>query len=252
MTRQQALFNYVLRIGDDSLILGQRLAELCGHGPILEEDIALTNISLDLIGQATLFLEYAGALSGDKKSNDELAFLRLEKEYVNVLLVEQPNGHFGDTIMRQFLFDAFRKPLFEHLQNSSDEQLASISEKALKETKYHLKHSSEWVIRLGDGTEESHLKIQESLNTLYRYAHELFFNDDSDALLIQEGIIPDFSDVKEQWKKTISEVLEMATISLPDNNWKFEGGRLGRHTEHMGFLLADLQYMQRTYPNMEW
>jgi len=252
MTRQQALFNYVLRIGDDSLILGQRLAELCGHGPILEEDIALTNISLDLIGQATLFLEYAGALSGDKKSNDELAFLRLEKEYVNVLLVEQPNGHFGDTIMRQFLFDAFRKPLFEHLQNSSDEQLASISEKALKETKYHLKHSSEWVIRLGDGTEESHLKIQESLNTLYRYAHELFFNDDSDALLIQEGIIPDFSDVKEQWKKTISEVLEMATISLPDNNWKFEGGRIGRHTEHMGFLLADLQYMQRTYPNMEW
>ena len=175
MNLEQALYKYVLRLGDDSLILGQRLAELCGHGPILEEDIALTNISLDLIGQATLFLEYAGALGGENKSNDDLAFLRLEKEYVNVLLVEQPNGHFGDTIMRQFLFDAFRKPLLEKLQHSSDESLAAIAEKSLKETKYHLKHSSEWVIRLGDGTEESHAKIQESLNTLYRYAHELFY-----------------------------------------------------------------------------
>ena len=139
MTKQEALYNYVLRLGDDSLILGQRLAELCGHGPILEEDIALTNISLDLIGQATLFLDYAGALGGEKKSNDDLAFLRLEKEYVNALLLEQPNGHFGDTIMRQFLFDAFRKPLLESLQHSSEKELASIAEKALKETKYHLK-----------------------------------------------------------------------------------------------------------------
>lgn len=252
MTRQQALYNYLLRLGDDSLILGQRLSELCGHGPILEEDIALTNISLDLIGQATLFLEYAGSLGVAEKSNDELAFLRLEKEYVNVLLVEQPNGHFGDTIMRQFLFDAFRKPLLEKLQGSSDKQLSSIAEKALKETKYHLRHSSEWVIRLGDGTEESHSRIQESLNTIYRYSHELFFNDDTDALLIQEGIVPELSEVKKQWENTINEVIEMATISLPENNWKFEGGRLGRHSEHMGYLLADLQYMQRTYPNMEW
>ena len=252
MTKKEALYNFVLRLGDDSLVLGQRLSELCGHGPILEEDIALTNISLDLIGQATLLLEYAGTLIPENKSNDELAFLRLEKEYVNVLLVEQPNGHFGDTIMRQFLFDAFRKPLFEALQFSTDKKLASIAEKALKETKYHLKHSSEWVIRLGDGTEESRTKIQASLNTLYRYAHELFFTDESDEFLRQEGIISELSVIKEQWDKTTKEVFNRATISLPENNWKFEGGRVGRHSEHMGFLLADLQYMQRTYPNMEW
>ena len=252
MTKQEALYHFVLRLGDDSLILGQRLSELCGHGPILEEDIALTNISLDLIGQATLLLEYAGSISSKEKSNDELAFLRLEKEYVNVLLVEQPNGHFGDTIMRQFLFDAFRKPLFEVLQFSTDKQLASIAEKALKETKYHLRHSSEWVIRLGDGTEESHSKIQESLNILYRYAHELFFNDETDAVLRQEEIIPEMDEVKKQWEATVTAVLEEARISLPDNNWKFDGGRQGRHSEHMGYLLADLQYMQRTYPNMEW
>lgn len=252
MNREQALYKYVLRLGDDSLILGQRLAELCGHGPILEEDIALTNISLDLIGQATLFLEYAGSLGGESKSNDDLAFLRLEKEYVNVLLVEQPNGHFGDTIMRQFLFDAFRKPLLEKLQNSSDKKLASISEKALKETKYHLKHSSEWVIRLGDGTEESRAKIQGSLDTLYRYAHELFFTDEIDSYLQENNIIPELISVKSEWENTVKEVFEMATLSFPANNWKFEGGRKGRHSEHMGYLLADLQYMQRTYPNMEW
>ena len=252
MTKKEALYNFVLRLGDDSLVLGQRLSELCGHGPILEEDIALTNISLDLIGQATLLLEYAGTLIPENKSNDELAFLRLEKEYVNVLLIEQPNGHFGDTIMRQFLFDAFRKPLFEALQFSTDKKLASIAEKALKETKYHLKHSSEWVIRLGDGTEESRTKILASLNTLYRYAHELFFTDESDEFLRQEGIISELSVIKEQWDKTTKEVFNRATISLPENNWKFEGGRVGRHSEHMGFLLADLQYMQRTYPNMEW
>ena len=210
------------------------------------------NSVADLIGQATLFLEYAGSLGGENKSNDDLAFLRLEKEYVNVLLVEQPNGHFGDTIMRQFLFDAFRKPLLENLQNSSDEKLASIAEKALKETKYHLKHSSEWVIRLGDGTEDSHSKIQESLDTLYRYAHELFFTDEIDAYLQEKNIIPELISVKSEWENTVKEVLEMATLSFPDNNWKFEGGRKGRHSEHMGYLLADLQYMQRTYPNMEW
>lgn len=252
MTTKEALYKYVLRLGDDSLILGQRLSELCGHGPILEEDIATTNISLDLIGQATLFLEYAGSLSVESKTNDELAFLRLEKDYLNVLLVEQPNGHFGDTTMRQFLFDAFRLPLLTKLQESNDKTLSSIAEKALKETKYHLKHSSEWVVRLGDGTEESHDKIQESLNTLYRYSHELFFVDEVDLLLQEKGIIPDLDDIKTEWDQTVKEVLEMATISLPMNNWKFEGGRIGRHSEHMGYLLAEMQYMQRTYPNMEW
>lgn len=252
MTKQEALYQYLLRMGDDSLILGQRLSELCGHGPILEEDIATTNISLDLIGQATLLLEYAGSLAEEPKSNDELAFLRIEKEYTNTLLVEQPNGNFGDTMMRQFLFDAYRKPLLEHLLESTDNRLAGIAEKALKETKYHLRHSSEWVIRLGDGTEESHAKIQAALDALFRYADELFFENEVDAILLKEGIITSAKVIFPFWKKTVTEVLEIATIDLPKNNWKFKGGREGRHSEHMGFLLAEMQYMQRTYPNMEW
>lgn len=252
MTKQQALHIYTLRMGDDSLILGQRLSQLCGHGPILEEDIALTNIALDLIGQATLLLEYSGELSEQPKSNDELAYLRLEKQYVNAILVEQPNGHFGDTILRQFLFDAYRKPLLEKLLESSDKRLAGIAEKSLKETKYHLKHSSEWVIRLGDGTEESHERIQNSLESLLRYAHELFFENEVDEILVGEGIVPSAEDIYPVWEKTLNEVFESATLSLPKNNWKFQGGREGRHSEHMGFLLAEMQYMQRTYPNMEW
>ena len=252
MTKQQALHTYLLRMGDDSLILSQRLSQLCGHGPILEEDIALTNVALDLIGQATLLLEYSGELADQPKTNDELAYLRLEKEYVNTILVEQPNGHFGDTIMRQFLFDAYRKPLLENLLDSTDMRLAGIAEKSLKETKYHLRHSSEWVIRLGDGTEESHKRIQNSLESLLRYAHELFFENEVDELLIAKGIVPSAEIIFPIWEKTLHDVFKEATLSLPKNNWKFQGGREGRHSEHMGYLLAEMQYMQRTYPNMEW
>ena len=252
MTKQQALHTYLLRMGDDSLILSQRLSQLCGHGPILEEDIALTNVALDLIGLATLLLEYSGELADQPKTNDELAYLRLEKEYVNTILVEQPNGHFGDTIMRQFLFDAYRKPLLENLLDSTDMRLAGIAEKSLKETKYHLRHSSEWVIRLGDGTEESHKRIQNSLESLLRYAHELFFENEVDELLIAKGIVPSAEIIFHIWEKTLHDVFKEATLSLPKNNWKFQGGREGRHSEHMGYLLAEMQYMQRTYPNMEW
>tara|TARA_B100001059_G_C17709195_1_gene514481 strand:- start:31 stop:789 length:759 start_codon:yes stop_codon:yes gene_type:complete len=252
MTKQQALHTYLLRLGDDSLILSQRLSQLCGHGPILEEDIALTNVALDLIGQATLLLEYSGELADQPKTNDELAYLRLEKEYVNTILVEQPNGHFGDTIMRQFLFDAYRKPLLENLLDSTDMRLAGIAEKSLKETKYHLRHSSEWVIRLGDGTEESHKRIQNSLESLLRYAHELFFENEVDELLIAKGIVPSAEIIFPIWEKTLHDVFKEATLSMPKNNWKFQGGREGRHSEHMGYLLAEMQYMQRTYPNMEW
>lgn len=252
MRKNQALHTYLLRMGDDSLILGQRLSQLCGHGPILEEDIALTNVALDLIGQATLLLEYSGELADQPKTNDELAYLRLEKEYVNTILVEQPNGHFGDTIMRQFLFDAYRKLLLEKLLDSTDKRLAGIAEKSLKETKYHLRHSSEWVIRLGDGTEESHKRIQNSLESLLRYAHELFFENEVDELLIAKGIVPSAEIIFPIWEKTLHDVFKEATLSLPKNNWKFQGGREGRHSEHMGYLLAEMQYMQRTYPNMEW
>jgi len=245
-------FNYLLRLGDDSLILGQRLAEWCGHGPILEEDIAITNISLDLIGQAISLLNYAGDLESKGRDGDALAFLRLEKDYKNLLLVEQKNGDFGDTMMRQFLFDAYRKLLFERLQNSTDKQLAAIAEKSLKETRYHFKHSAEWVIRLGDGTDESHKRIQNSLNNLWRYTDELFYVDASDEVLTKAGIVPDLSDLKSLWLKEVNTVLELATLQIPTNNWQFEGGRKGVHSEHMGYLLSELQFMQRVYPNMEW
>jgi len=245
-------FNYLLRLGDDSLILGQRLAEWCGHGPILEEDIAITNISLDLIGQAISLLNYAGDLESKGRDGDALAFLRLEKDYKNLLLVEQKNGDFGDTMMRQFLFDAYRKLLFERLQNSTDKQLAAIAEKSLKETRYHFKHSAEWVIRLGDGTDESHNRIQNSLNNLWRYTDELFYVDASDEVLTKAGILPDLSDLKSLWLKEVNTVLELATLQIPTNNWQFEGGRKGVHSEHMGYLLSELQFMQRVYPNMEW
>ncbi|MFN5149784.1 MAG: 1,2-phenylacetyl-CoA epoxidase subunit PaaC [Flavobacteriia bacterium] len=247
-----ALFEYLLRLGDDSLILGHRMSEWCGHGPILEEDIAMTNIALDLVGQATTILNYAGETEGNGRDGDALAFLRFDRDYRNLLLVEQPNGNFGLTMMRQFLFDAYRKPLFEKLQFSSDKHLAAIAEKSLKETRYHLKHSSEWVIRLGDGTEESHARIQEALDTLWRYTPELFYQDEVDAELEKNGIIPNNSEVEDEWRKTVNSVLEEATLKVPTNNWKQEGGRKGMHSEHLGFMLAEMQYMQRAYPNMEW
>ena len=248
----KALVEYILRLGDDSLILGHRLSEWCGHGPILEEDIAMTNIALDLVGQATSLLEYAGKVEGEGRSADDLAFLRFDKDYRNCLLVEQPNEDFGVTMLRQFFFDAFRKPLFERLVNSSDEQLSAIAEKSLKETKYHLKHSSEWVIRLGDGTEESHEKMQNALNHLWRYTDELNYSDEVDAQLTEEGVLVGMQDLQSEWQKTVTAVLSEATLEVPSNNWKFEGGRKGLHSEHLGYILAELQYMQRAYPGMEW
>jgi ring-1,2-phenylacetyl-CoA epoxidase subunit PaaC len=246
------LLEYTLRLGDDSLILGHRLSEWCGHGPILEEDIALTNIALDFVGQATNFLDYAAVLEGQNRTADDFAFLRFDKDYKNLLLVEQPNGDFGVTIVRQFLFDAYRKLLFEKLVNSKDETIAGIAEKSLKETKYHLRHSSEWVIRLGDGTEESNRRVQDALNDLWRYTDELFYSDEVDAELTIQGIIPDLTSLKEDWLKIVDEVLTLAKIEKPSNNWKFQGGRIGKHSEHLGFILTELQFMQRAYPNMQW
>ncbi len=247
-----ALFEYLLRLGDDSLILGHRLSEWCGHGPILEEDIAMTNLALDLIGQATNIFEYAGKVEGKGRNEDDLAFLRFDKDYKNLLLVERPNGDFGATMMRQFFFDAYRKPLFERLTKSSDATLAAIAEKSLKETKYHLKHSSEWVIRLGDGTEESHQRVQDALNELYRYTSEIFYTDAVDIALTESGVLPSMDGLKEEWEATVKAVLTEATLEIPTNDWKQEGGRKGLHTEHLGYILAELQYMQRAYPGMEW
>lgn len=247
-----SLFEYLIRLGDDSLILGHRMSEWCGHGPILEEDIAMTNISLDLIGQATNLLKYAGEVEGKGRDEDELAFLRFDRDYKNVLLVEQPNGDFGMTMMRQFLFDAYRKPLFEALVNSSDEQLSAIAVKSLKETKYHLKHSAEWVIRLGDGTEESKQRVQESLDTIWRYTDELFFTDDIEKELLENGMSADLEEIKVAWMETVNQVLTEATLNIPDHGWQHDGGRRGMHSEHLGYILTELQYMQRAYPGMEW
>jgi ring-1,2-phenylacetyl-CoA epoxidase subunit PaaC len=246
------LFTYTLRIADDSLILGQRLSEWCGHGPIIEEDIALTNIALDLIGQATSLLEYAATVENKGRTADDLAFLRFEHDYLNTQLVEQKNGDFGVTIVRQWLFDTFRLSFYDALQHSTDSQLAAIAEKSLKETKYHWKHSSEWMIRLGDGTEESHNRVNEALISLWKFSDELFFMDDVDQELIAKGIAIDLETLRPAFNERIHYVLNEATLELPDSTWKLNGGRLGRHTEHFGHLIAEMQYMQRAYPNMEW
>jgi ring-1,2-phenylacetyl-CoA epoxidase subunit PaaC len=186
------------------------------------------------------------------RSADDLAFLRFDKDYRNLLLVEQPNGDFGMSIMRQFLFDAYQVPLFEALSNSKDPHLSAIAEKSLKESKYHLKHSSEWVIRLGDGTEESKERIQTSLDELWRYTGELFWEDDVDQSLKAEGIIPEASELKTRWNKIVEDVLNEATLEIPQTEWQFEGGRRGLHSEHLGYILTELQFMQRAYPYMEW
>lgn len=248
----QNIYNYLLRLGDDSLIIGHRLSEWCGHGPILEEDIAMTNFALDFIGQSASILEYAAEVEGASRNADDLAYLRYEHEYRNAILLEQPNGDFAMTMMRQFLFDAFRKPLYESLRTSKDEQIAAIAEKSLKETKYHLKHSSEWIIRLGDGTEESHGRVQEALDTLWRYTDELFYEDAVDTALQAEGIVPSLSKIKEEWTKTVTAVLEEATLTIPTNGWQYGKGRTGLHSEHLGYILAEMQYLQRAYPGAKW
>jgi ring-1,2-phenylacetyl-CoA epoxidase subunit PaaC len=246
------LYKYILRIADDSLILGQRQSEMCGHGPILEEDIAQTNIALDLIGQATALYEYASTFTNGEKSSDDIAFLRFDREYSNLLLVEQPNGDFGQTIVRNWIFDTFRVLFFEELTKSKDSQLAAIAEKSLKETRYHWKHTSEWLIRLGDGTEESHNRTQDSLNRLWKYSDEVFYMDEIENELIEQGIAVDLNTIRQKFNDKINYVLSESTLTLPTNDWKQSGGRLGKHTEHLGFILAEMQYMQRAYPGMEW
>jgi len=246
------LYNYILGIADNSLILGQRLGELCGHGPTLETDIALTNISLDLFGQVRSYYQYAAKIAGDDRNEDTIAMMRPEREYVNVLLVEQPNTDFAYTITRQFLFDMYHYMFLAELQNSNDETLSAIAKKSIKEVSYHLRFSSDWIKRLGDGTEESRKRIQNAINDLWTYTDELFHQTDADKKMIAEGVGIDTSKLKEQYYKQISEVLNEATLEVPDLKYFQKGGKQGIHTEHMGYILAELQYMQRAYPNMSW
>ncbi|KAA3619045.1 MAG: phenylacetate-CoA oxygenase subunit PaaI [Flavobacterium sp.] len=250
--KDQDLYNYILGIADNSLILGQRLGELCGHGPNLETDIALTNIALDLFGQTRSYYQYAARLVGKGKTEDDIAMLRVERDYKNVLLVEQPNTHFGHVIARQFLFDVYHLQLMNALQQSSDETFAAIARKGVKEVSYHKRFSGDWVKRLGDGTDESKQKMQEAIDHFWPYTEELFDMTDSDKKMVEQGIGIDMTALKDDYYKELSEVLEEATLTVPDNPYSKRGGKQGVHTEHMGYILTELQYMQRTYPNMTW
>jgi ring-1,2-phenylacetyl-CoA epoxidase subunit PaaC len=246
------LIQYIYGIADNALILGQRLGELCGHGPSLETDIALTNISLDLFGQVRSYYQYVAKLQGGDATEDTVAFLRLEREYKNVLLVEQPNTDFAYSITKQFLFDIFHLALLEELQNSKDEMLAAIAKKSIKEVLYHTRFSSDWIKRLGDGTEESHNRIQTAINDLWIFTDELFHQTDADKAMVAEGIGVDTTLLKVNYYKKVSEILEEATLQIPTIEFFQKGGKQGIHSEHMGFILTELQFMQRTYPNMTW
>lgn len=250
--KNENLYQYVLGIADNSLILGQRMGELCGHGPSLETDIACTNISLDLLGQVRNYYQYAAKIAGDGRTEDDIAMLRQEREYRNVLLVEQPNTDFGYTMARQFLFDVYHFLFLNELQKSKDLTLSAIASKSIKEVSYHQRFSTDWIKRLGDGTEESHKRIQNAINDLWTFTDELFQFIETDKSMVKEGIGVDVSRLKEAYYVKVSEVLKEATLEIPEAKYFQKGGKQGIHSEHMGYLLADLQYMQRAYPNVEW
>ena len=249
---KQNLYNYILGIADNSLILGQRMGELCGHGPSLETDIACTNISLDLFGQVRSYFQYASKLAGDGRTEDDIAMLRQEREYVNVLLVEQPNTDFAYTIARHFLFNVYHLLFLTELEKSKDLTLSAIAKKCIKEVRYHERFTSDWMKRLGDGTAESKAKIQEAIIDLWTYTDELFHQTKADKAMVAEGIGVDVTKLKDAYYEKVSEVLTEATLETPESKYFQKGGKKGIHTEHMGYLLAELQYMQRAYPNMEW
>jgi ring-1,2-phenylacetyl-CoA epoxidase subunit PaaC len=270
-TLNQSLINYILHLGDSTLILSQRNSEWCGHGPVLEQDIAITNISLDLIGQARSFYQYAAMLINRSASypsaefapqqpedlagatEDSLAYLRDERSFKNCLLTELPNGDWGHTILRQFFFSVYQYLLYEKLQQSKDATLAAIAEKSLKEVTYHVRWSSEWVIRLGDGTEESHQRMEKALEECWSYTGEFFMPADYETAIATEEIGVDVTALKQPWLNRVQEVLQEATLPVPPaGNWMHTGGKTGQHTEHLGFILAEMQYMQRAYPGAEW
>lgn len=246
------LIQFVTHLGDNNLILGHRLSEWCGHGPILEQDIALSNISLDLIGQARMYYQYAAELLGEGHTEDSLAYLRKENEYINVLLVERPNGDFGDTIVRQFIYDSFHFYFLQELKKSSDIRLAAIAEKSIKEVAYHKRYSSEWLIRLGDGTDESQARVQKAILAFWKYADELIKPEFWEQNLIRKGIAPDVSNYLNVMNDFRTNICETAKVNIPELEYHQYGGKSGRHTEDMGFILAELQYIQRAYPGLTW
>lgn len=253
MEIKEALFTYLLRLADDRLILGHRLSEWAAHAPVLEEDIALANMALDYIGQANSLLEYAAEIEDKGRDQDKLAFFRDEREYLNLKLVELPKGDFGFTIARQFLFSTFAMLHYEAMANIEDPQLRGMTQKSLKEYRYHFRHSKQWLIRLGDGTEESHQRIQSSIDDLWPFTDELFYMDEVDEILIKENLAVNLEDLRKEWKKLVYETLEEATLTIPDEDqYMQEGSRNGIHTEHLGFLLAEMQSLPRKYPEAQW
>ena len=248
---KELLFQYTLHLADNALILGQRNSEWTGHGPVLEQDIALSNITLDLIGQARMFYQYAAEINGTG-GEDQLAFLRDAPGFRNCLLTELENGDWANTVLRQFFFSTYQFYLYQKLVQSKDARLSAIAEKALKEVTYHLRWSAEWVIRLGDGTAESHRRMQSAVDRLWTYTGELLTAADYEVLLADELISVNPSSCKEAWMHKIKEVLHEATLGVPEDQWMQTGGKQGTHTEHLGHLLAEMQYLQRTYPDAVW
>ena len=234
------------------MVLGQRLSEWCGNAPLLEEDLAIANVALDYIGRADLFYRYAAELEGGQRSADEIAFLRDSREYRNLLICELPVGDFACTMARQVLFDSFTRPYLERLAKSSDLRIAAIASKAVKESRYHLARSREWVLRLGDGSDESHAKIQQAFDALWGYTAEMFRMSDDEKALLASGITVDRSALRGDWEAEIGGLLTEATLTLPAGEWTISGGRDGVHTEFHGRLLAEMQFMQRAYPGLDW
>jgi ring-1,2-phenylacetyl-CoA epoxidase subunit PaaC len=249
---ETSLVLYILRRADDALILGHRLSEWCGHAPMLEEDMALANMGLDLLGQARELYSYAAQVEGKGNDEDRFAYLRDVRQYRNLLLLEQPNGDFARTMVRQFFYVAFADLYWRAMMKSRDATLAAIAAKSEKESAYHLRHSSEWIVRLGDGTEESHGRAQIAIDDLWAFTGEMFQVDDSERWLIDAGIAIDPGTLHSQWLKTVSDVVSEATLVLPNSDWMQKGGRSGRHSEHLGHLLSELQSMQRTFPGVTW
>ncbi|NMG43833.1 phenylacetate-CoA oxygenase subunit PaaC [Aromatoleum toluvorans] len=243
---------YLMRLGDNALVLSQRLSEWCGKGPAFEEDMALTNTALDLIGQARMWLSYAGEVEGRGRDEDALAFRRDSHEFTNLLLVEQPNGDYAHTLVRQFFFDVWHQLTLDALTRSSDDRIADIASKAIKEVAYHLRRSSDLVVRLGDGTAESRRRMQDAVDALWMYTGEMFKADETEELLGAQGLACDPSTLKDAWLAMVREVFAEATLTVPDSEWMQKGGKQGRHGEHLGLLLAEMQFLQRAYPNASW
>ena len=243
---------YALRRADDALILGHRLSEWCGHAPMMEEDMALANMGLDLLGQARELYSYAADVEAKGNDEDKFAYLRDVRQYRNLLLLEQPNGDFARTMTRQFFYAAFADLYWRAMMNSRDATLAAIAAKSEKESAYHVRHCSEWIIRLGDGTDESHRRAQAAIDDLWAYTGEMFEADDSERGLIDAGVAIDLATLRHGWLETVSSVLREATLTLPNSDWMQQGGRSGRHSEHLGHLLSELQSMPRTFPGATW